>query len=296
MFTGDLEFYSFQFERDQIRAVNNIFAGTYVIDNGKVKVAESCPSGINNPEIWGYIKGKYEKLLSFSDYQHQLFFRLADSAENITIAPFSSQNSTATIQQSDSGVEIKVTYENPQFTVTRNVIVRENEATVDVTYQITPKNSTIIQQLKFNLWGLFKTSPENCKASNNGDVALSTEGSTAESAAVVIKVQQTNGKLERAIVFFEDPPVCEPTASYMFESVQDEFYVQFKIVINESSSSSGSQPVNVYESYDLLKELNINYIMVNRNRFDEVQRFLSDKEHFAVEFQNEEVLIFKVST
>jgi len=293
MFTGDLEFYSFQFERDQVRVVNNIFAGTYVIDNGKVNVAESYPAGINNPQIGGYAKGKYEKLLTLSDLQNQLFLTTSDKPETIIIVPFYSQNSTSIIQHNNSGVNISVTYENFHFSATRSVTLNKSESSANVIYHVVPKNSTI-QQLKINLWGLFKTSPQTCKVSNDGVVSLF-RWPSAKDTTVAIHVQQTNGKLESARVFFDNPEGGKPTFNYVFQPIKNEFYVHFKIDVNISTVGAGGQTIKFYESYALLKELNIDYLLVNRHRDSELQRFLSDSEHFTVEFQNESVIIFKVS-
>ncbi|MCX8150659.1 MAG: glycosyltransferase family 39 protein [Candidatus Bathyarchaeota archaeon] len=293
MFTGDLEFYSFQFERDQVRTTNNIFAGTYVVDNGKVKVTESYPAGLNNPQIWGYSKDRYEKLLTLSDFKNQLFLESTDAPGTITIAPFYSQNNTSTVQHHDSGANITVTYENSQFSVTRSVTLDKSESAVHLVYRVVSKNSTI-NQLKINLWSLFKTSPQNCEVNSEGGVSLL--GKTeAGDVKVVSQIQQTDGKLEGVKVFFDEPGICEPVANYIFRPIKEEFYVHFKIEVNTPNTGEDGQIVEFYDAYVLLRELKIDYLLVNRNRDGELQRFLSDSEHFTAEFQNKNVIIFKVS-
>ena len=44
MFTGDRDFYSFQFERDEVRATNRIFSGTYIVDYQDIEVGDSFSS------------------------------------------------------------------------------------------------------------------------------------------------------------------------------------------------------------------------------------------------------------
>jgi hypothetical protein len=293
MFTGDLDFYSFQFERDEVRTANNIFAGTYVIDNGYVKVAESFPAGINNPQILGFMDDKYEKLLTLSDFRHQLFLTSVEDPESMLLASFYSENSTSTINCSESMANITVTYDLPLFEATRSVIIYKDASFVDVSYRVVPINSNI-KELRINLWGLSETPTANCNISNNAVVTLS-QGSDRDDVTTVINIMEKNGKLEGARVFFEDPEVFWPTVNYVFKPTQNDLFVHFKISVNTPISEAKSQTVKMYDSYNLLKDLNIEYIMLNIDRDNEYRRFLADSDHFKVEFQNKGVIIFKVS-
>jgi hypothetical protein len=49
MFTGDLQYFSYQFERENVNITNRIFAGTYGIEYGNLRVTEASPAGKSTP-------------------------------------------------------------------------------------------------------------------------------------------------------------------------------------------------------------------------------------------------------
>jgi hypothetical protein len=59
---------------------------------------------------------------------------------------------------------------------------------------------------------------------------------------------------------------------------------------------SGNQDVvEYYNTYELIKSLDIDYILVNQYHPIEFERFSSDKDHFSKEFENGEVAVFRVT-
>ncbi|PVX25541.1 MAG: hypothetical protein CW716_07830, partial [Candidatus Bathyarchaeum sp.] len=71
---------------------------------------------------------------------------------------------------------------------------------------------------------------------------------------------------------------------------------RIRISIETPTDDADKAPgLHFYDSYDLLKELQIDYIILNKGRANEFQRFLYDKEHFTEEYQNQSISIFKVS-
>jgi hypothetical protein len=295
MFTGNLEYFSYQYERDEVRKTNRIFRGIYSVEYGNLKVIEGAPGGTVNPEIATRIKDDYENLFVINDYQNFLYFSSVENNETLSVIPFfaeSIKNKTITAFQDDNLANITTSYELPNFEVTRNVIVEENKSSVDVFYRILPVNSTL-RMFRMNLWSLFDASLENSNVTENNDVVLLKQFSN-ENVTTTISVMETNGKLADMSIIFADLSKSKPVVNYAFEPKQKDLYVHIRVSIDSSVIPENNDEDNIlYDSYTLIKDLKINYLMVNKFR-DEYRRFLYDTEHFTIEFENYAIAIFKV--
>jgi hypothetical protein len=292
--SGDLKYYSYQSERDQVRIANRIFAGTYFAEYDNIRVTEAYPSCSINPEISAFLDKDYQEMFALNDGQHELFFSPNENEQELSTAGFYSENRTSSIKYGDTWANITVTYELPNFELTRSIIMGEEKSSVDVIFQILPKDSTL-RLFKVNLWTLFETTLEDCKISNDYMVSLSRTVAN-EDAQAQIMVLETNGKVGGGRVLFSDPEGSLPVISYLFEPLQESLYVHLRISIETPTvDSDNTQGLHFYNSYDLLKELQIDYIVLNKNRINEFQMFLYDKQHFTEVFQHGNISIFKVS-
>jgi hypothetical protein len=297
MFTGDLQYYSFQFERDEVRTTNRIFAGTYTVDYSDIEVTDSYPAGVNNPRVSVLVDGQYQGVLTINDGQNQVTYVPNDDPQTASIGFFYAENKTYTYQYSNTSAVLSVTYGNPQFETTRTIAVGEQNSTVDITYQIHPINGTL-NEVKINLWSLFATALEDCQVDNASTVTLS-QGSSKDDIKTVISMVDTNGNFSGARVIFDNPAGSAPVVSYRFGSTDSDLFVHLRVKVYAPESSDGSSStseVKFYDSYQLINNLKIDYIFVNRYRDMEVQRFLRDSSHFTLEFQNDRILIFKVTS
>jgi hypothetical protein len=309
-FTGDPEYFSFQFERDEINTTNRIFLGNYIFDNHNVSVANSFPAGIDSPLISAFIDGKYEKVLKINDEQNQIIYSPNGDEQTTSIAPFYAANGIAYIQNNGTFANMTVKYQQSQFDLTRSVVLsnnvlNNNESFIDVFYQISPVNSTL-NTFNIKLWGLLGTSVQDCTIDNNATVTLYnstvplTQGESKDRLRTVIDVLETNGKMGRAQVLFTDPQFSVPEVNYYIEPLQNNLFVHIRITVDlpDEKSESGAHPedlvIHDYNSYELLKELKVDYIIVSAYRKDELQRFLLDSSHFKVAFRYNTVYIFEV--
>jgi len=296
VFSGDLNYFSYKLERDEIRIANHIFAGTYSTEYENLKVTESYPSSTTNPKIAAFIDNDYQDMLTLNDAQHQLIFSPNENPSENRTAPFYSENRTSSIEydEVDTWANFTLTYEQPYFELKRSVIIGEEKSSVDVIFQILPKNSTLIL-FTVNLYSLFDTSLEDCGWTKDSEVSLS-QAPPNEDSQTQITLLKTNGKLWRSTVWFENTRGSMPITSYSFKPLQDSLYVRIKIFIESSTEEiDDTQTLNFYDSYDLIQDLNIDYILINRYQTNEFQRFLYDSEHFTEEFQNDSIVIFKVN-
>lgn len=292
--SGDLKYYSYQRERDQVRVANRIFAGTYSAEYENLRVTEAYPSSSTNPEISAFLDKDYQDMFALNDEKHQLFLSPNENEQELPVAAFYSENSTSSIQYGDTWANITVIYEQPNFELIRSIIMGEEESSVDVVFKILPKNSTL-NLFKVNLWALFDTALEDCEISKDYVVSLSRTLAN-ENAQAQIMVLETNGKLEGGRVLFDDPKGSMPVISYSFEPLEESLYVRIRITIESpTEDADDAQGLRFYDSYDLIKELHIDYILLNKGRANEFQRFLYESEHFAKVFKNESIVIFKVT-
>jgi hypothetical protein len=295
IFSGDLKYFSYQNERDEIRIANRIFAGTYSVESENLRVTESYPSSTSNPEIAALIDKDYQSILALNDAQHQLFFSPNENEQELSVAAFYSENRTASIIYGDTRANITFTYEQPYFELIRSIIMGEDGSSVDVVFKILPKNSTL-RLFKVNLWALFDTSLEDCEISKDYVISLS-QAPPNDGTQTQIKILETNGELGGRVLF-EDPRDSQPVISYFFEPLQDSLYVRIRIFI-ESSAEHDNETQALHfsfdNSYELIKDLHIDYIVLSKDQENEFQRFLWDYEHFAEVFQNESIIILRVT-
>ena len=292
--SGDLKYYSYQNEQDQVRIANRIFAGTYSAEYSNLRVTEAYPSNSINPEISAFLDNDYQSIFTLNDGQHQLLFTPNENEQELSIDAFYSTNRTLSIQHGDTWANITVTYEQPHFELIRSIIMGEEAHSVDIVFHILPKNATL-KLFKINAWALFEAALEDGSINKDYVVSLSQKLSK-ENIRTQTKVLETNGKLEIVRVLFEDVKESMPIISYSFKPLQEPLYVRIRISIESHiEDEDTAQALHFYDSHDLLRELHIEYIVLNKNRTDELQRFLNDHEHFTEEFQNKSIIIFKVN-
>ena len=292
--SGDLKYYSYQSEQDQVSVANRIFRGTYSAEYENLRVTEGYPSSSTNPEISAFFDNDYQEMLIVNDGQHQLFYSTNENEQELPPVGFYSKNMTSIIKYGDTWANITVTYEHPHFELIRSIIMGEEKSSVDVIFQILPKNSTL-KLFKVNLWALFETTREECEISKDYIVSLN-QILPNEEVQTQIAVLETNGKLEGGRVWLKDPEGSMPIISYSFEPLQDSLYVRIRIFIEPSTKEpDNAQTLRFFDSYDLIKDLDIDYIFLNKDRDKEFQRFLSDSEHFTEEdLFDSRISIFKV--
>ncbi len=292
--SGDLQYYSYQRQRDEVRIANRIFAGIYPFEYENIRVTESHPSPTTNPEIAAFIDNAYQGMLTLNDAQHQLFFsRNENDQELFSSTGLSFKNSTSSIQYGKTRANFTVSYEQPYFDIVRSVIIGEESSSVDVIFQISPKNS-ILKSFTVNLWSLFKTSLEDWNIINDYGFSIS-EAALNEDLQMNITVQETNGKLTKADLLFEDPKGSPAVVSYQFKPVQESLYVSIRIFIESSIEDTHDTQISFDPSYDLLKDLGIDYILLNEGRDIQHDRFGAESDHseyFELVFQSKNGFIF----
>jgi hypothetical protein len=291
IFTGNPEFFSYGYEREEVNIANRIFAGNYLFEYNNLRVSESFPSGIGNPEIATLTNGEYQNVLFLNDGEQEL---VLSSVENQQIiwheALFYAENKESIIYYNETLANATFTYEWSHLRLTRTVIMSLHQSSIDVIFEILPINSTL-KQFRINLWPSFYTSLENFEIKDS-TISLFIRTPSNKIVETKVAIIQTNGDLNETIVLFKDPKYSMPVATYSLKPLQDTLSVHIRISI--STNNTNNQTMQFYNSYSLIKDLGIDYIFLNKKRVNEYQRFLNDSQHFTTVFQNETIVIFKV--
>ena len=290
---GSPALYTYSDEVHEVEVANNIFAGTYSFEYGNVRVSEDYPSGMCNPEIADYVDGQFQNLLFLSDGEESVTFSPVGSNQTVwNVAPLYAVNKTTGLYYNETYANATFTYDWPTLEVTRSVIMNSGQPYVDVIFDLTPENSTL-DEFTVNIWGAFYTSLESFDIQNS-TITLQQQLQTSDVVDTRIAVLNTNGEIENAQAFLKDPKYSMPLVTYSLKPLQDNLFVDFRISILTKTSEANNNTINFYNAYDLIKELNIDYIFLNKERIDEYNRFVSDSEHYKIVFENGSIVIFQV--
>jgi hypothetical protein len=291
--SGPPALYSYSDEVNEVEVANRIFAGTYTFEYGNVRVSENSPAGMGNPEIAAYIDGQYQNLLFLSDGEEPITFSPVGNNQTIwNEAPLYAANKTTELHYNETWANMTFSYEWPSLKVTRSTIMNSGQSSVDIIFDLMPINSTL-RQFTVNIWGAFYTSLESFEIQNSS-IILQQKLQTGDQVETKIEVVGTNGEIDNAQVFVKDPQYSMPLATYSLKPLQHDLSVHLRVSILTETSEPKNNTISFYNSYDLIKDLGIDYIFLNKGRTIEYNRFLSDSEHFKVVFENGSIVIFRV--
>ena len=278
---GSIKWYTFEHQRQEVEDVNRIFAGAYVFENGMVRASEDGSNLQFATNIDGYY---YQNLLFLNDSQLELTFF---PSENMLTACYAKLKPTLCIDRNDSCINVTFIYEWDRVKFIRNLIIGE-EPFVDVIFSIYPLNSSL-QEFNIRVWESRFTSFETYVA-NNLTVSISQKVPLDRRVKTRVALLGTDGEVDLQVLS-KDPKYSMPVIIYSLKPLKENVYVKIRL----SAESSGSKkPLQEYDSYTLIKQLGIKYILLNKNRVREYYRFLNDHKHFEEVFQNENIIIFKV--
>jgi len=81
--------------------------------------------------------------------------------------------------------------------------------------------------------------------------------------------------------------------TFIFSNLPKHCQINFKLTLPKLIESRLNS-VEYYDTYELIEQLGIDYILVNKNRVREFEWLSSDSKHFQKVHENEEIAIFKV--
>jgi hypothetical protein len=291
--SGLTKLYTYEDERLTTERINRIFAGTYGFEFNNLRVSESFPFPISNPEISAFVNGQYRNIIFLSDGTEELVFSPIETDQIVWHeSPFYAENKTVAFNSNETWANATYTYEWSHLKVVKNVVVSSQDSSVDIAFHILPKNSKL-KQFRTSLWTSYFNLLEDYSI-NNSTILLRQRLPSNAVVETELSLLETNGEINGTDVFFKDPKYSMPAATYSLTPLQDELYARFRITIISDNSGESKQSLELYNSNDLITELRINYFFINKGRINEYYRFLNDNNHFAVAFENEKIAIFRV--
>ncbi|MEM2702511.1 MAG: hypothetical protein QXR45_05045, partial [Candidatus Bathyarchaeia archaeon] len=112
-----------------------------------------------------------------------------------------------------------------------------------------------------------------------------------------IAVQQSNAEINYIKLNPKDSNYSMPLISFLLKPRQKDLYLALRVSIDASGSpDSANQKLKFYDSHELIRNLKVKYVLIDKNRADEYYRFLLDPENFTPVFQNERITIFRVNS
>ncbi|MEM3551683.1 MAG: hypothetical protein QXV01_11410 [Candidatus Bathyarchaeia archaeon] len=285
--TAYLRFLIYYDEREIAEKANILFSGTHVLLNDFVMAAETLPADLGNPEIGINIGDFYDKLLFFADNETVITFSHNSDSYNLTLRDFKTK-SPPMISSGSNGVNI--TY-SCNSTVINKLIRISGDATIEISFELKDQDDGI--DIKRIFIPLFKADFTDLNgyrniSDKNKNITLEIEITTSMGAYVKLNVTVDYA---RDVMCLEEKG--QEFAIFIFDNPEDatiKFTFNLPKLVNVSSNQ-----LQYFEAYELIEQMKINYIMIDKNRHREFEWFNNDKNHFSKEFENEIIAIFKVN-
>jgi hypothetical protein len=290
--TGLPTWYTYQDERSETLMLNGIFEGAYNFEFHGLRLSDNFPYSLKNPEIAAFFKDHYQNLLFLNDAEQELVFSPTYDTNVNWVASFSeANNKTSTFQYDDSSGNMTFSSVMPNFKIERSIHVNSSQSAVDLYYNIT-SNDTIFKNCKIKFWASYYTNFQNFSV-NDTSVTLEQKMLLSnELVASKIDLCETNGFLNESTVLAKDPKYSLPVVTFSINPAETNLSLHFKITINNQQVTNND--LKFYDTYKLLIDTHVNYILLNTNREDEFYRFTTDTQHFSKVFENPTVIILRV--
>jgi hypothetical protein len=282
--TAYLRFLTYKDERFLSEKANIIFSGTDIIKSSYVTVAETSGIGLGNPEIGVNIGDFYEKILFFADNESTISYNDGYSVSNLTLCEMKNN-----LLQDQNTMSLKAIYLNELISINRTMKIRDL-SNVEISFDL--RHETNITRMVIPLFKSDFSHLNDFNQINNKSVALYLTTPMMVYVQMNIAISY-EGKVETNIFAETSPQEHQPLIEFAFltpsKNASISFNLQFPKLINNNS-----EQVEYFNCYDLIKESDINYVMVNKNRVREWEWLSSDVVHFNKKFENEEIAIFEV--
>jgi len=288
--TSYLRWLMYEDERTLAEKANIIFSGTDVITNCYVMAAETFGTEQGNPEIGVNIGDFYEKILFFGDNDTTIICNNGSLSRNITLSQMEIKSKSILLDENTA--IIKVTYLGEFLSVYKEISIFSYSSSVDVSFKIQHEYEVNITKIIISIFKsdfvdlngfndvsnksvtFYLTSPE--KVYVQMDVSIEYE----ENVETKVFADSSLEKKSRLVTFILSGPYRNPS-------------FRFKLTLPKLINGN-SHSLEYFNAYDLIEELEINYILVNKNYIRQFEWLSSDNVHFSKEFENKEVAIFEV--
>jgi len=278
-------------EYQETIVANKILAGNDVIENSYLMVSDFFPAGYNNPGIYLNTPEGYGELVFLNDeFQSINISRTSFPEEVLTKNLFSGEaKATEVPVMTDEAVVCTHSY-RWYFGEVNRTIELSKAPYVNVTYTMDfPQYS--IREFQINLTAFSVTKLENYAVTNN---VVSLDLLTPQSQDVRLKVAivETTGEIDDVFFVPQESITHMPAVVFIINATGSNLYTKLQISFESSSYTNGS--VEYANAYELLEALNIKYIILDKQRHEDLHRFTYERQRYEPVFENNRILILEV--
>lgn len=286
------EFFSYSYEREEINLANKILAGNYLVECGNIQLTEDFPSGGSNPGIAIFLGSCYRKFLFLSDTEHKIVISSPTSDVNVSCrVPFYAEDKRGCVEFNTSLLNASFTYIWHDLIFHRSVIMSLGQSCVDIVFKAQSAGASL-RLFNVSFWvPPYMTIEKYCIEFSSAVLHL--KDPYDKDVRVKVDLSLSNANLKNISVLLEREYLL-PSIIFSLEPYRHDLYASFRVLIYAEASEYNASEISVFNSHDLIRELGVDYILVNKRRADEYLRFHLDEENFEEVFQNSSVAIFKV--
>jgi len=288
-----LRFLIYQDERELATNANIIFSGTNVIVNDYIMVAETIYAKWGNPEIGVNIGDFYEKILFFADNETIITYQKNHDSQLINASLSDMKCKKIEAPQLKNRTELTIIYssEDELLNVTKRISVSKLSSSTNVSFNIQCKENltrAIISILRSDFVGF-----QGYDRISNKSICLYLITPMNIHLKAELSVEY-DGKVETYFPLEHYRNDNRTLVTFIFSNLPKYCQINFKLTLPKLIESHLNS-VEYYDTYELIKQLGIDYILINKNRVREFEWLSSDSKHFQKVHENEEIAIFKVT-
>ena len=283
---GDLKFFIYESERQQVDVANKIFSGHHVVDNGYIRVCDAFPVVTINPEILVNLGTKFQNVLFFTD-------------SNITSANVPRYIENGTIHRDVTNQKATITYSYMKnlTKLHRTVELNAGKPYLDVIYNVTLADSTLD---KFRVWVwksftvLAVDAPYLEYTEEATTVVWTLKDNYGELISVTVTLFETNGNMNISLASpWRNLTATRsaPAAIFTFNASKKNLYIKMRVTV-EPKITPITTDVRYFNAYELMEYYGIDYILLDKRMLKNADRCEGwwgefDKQRLEPVFRNE---------
>jgi hypothetical protein len=206
---------------------------------------------------------------------------------------FYANSKNSSIQSNEEMVNASYIYAWENLTVTRSVQVSKNSSTIAISYKIDSETNLCIEKMEIKVWPSYSTQIDDYSIKNT---VVSLNQRTAMSQVETTLILTSSGMEFDNLTFTnKDSKYSLPVLTYSLMPQQSHSSFTLQITAKASTSQTITKFTPYSNSLDLIKNLKVDYILLNKLRINECSLFANDLENFTPVFENTNIIVLRVN-
>lgn len=266
---------------------NIIMGGNHIIRNGYIMLSDFFPAGFRNPAVSMYIGGGFQDVLIFNDAYFTVFVSPSHDPTTVwKVAPFYAKSKVSYVDITPQYVTLTANFIHGKFVNITRIMKLEDRPQAEISYYINYANSFGIKaDVAIRIGDDVKVL--HVSNTTNG-VVLTVRDYLGIKAEVEVLIQ-TDGSVRDIRYLRFDEQWKVPTLRFAIDGNVTEVHFLVKML---SFRRSDMKPT-YFNALDLMKEKNIQYIVLNKALHEYLHRF-TYTDDFEKVFENRRIMILRV--